>query len=63
MVGHTCSAGVRSRLLFEDVLKLWSALAGLPKTRSGKIMRQVLRKIAVKEEEQLGKLQRLQTFL
>lgn len=28
--------------------------AGLPKTRSGKIMRRVLRKIAAKEEEQLG---------
>ena len=27
---------------------------GLPKTRSGKIMRRVLRKIAAKEEEQLG---------
>lgn len=27
---------------------------GLPKTRSGKIMRRVLRKIASKEEEQLG---------
>ena len=28
--------------------------AGLPKTRSGKIIRRVLRKIAAKEEEQLG---------
>ena len=28
--------------------------AGLPKTRSGKIMRRVLRKIAAKEEDQLG---------
>ena len=27
---------------------------GLPKTRSGKIMRRVLRKIAAKEEDQLG---------
>ncbi len=27
---------------------------GLPKTRSGKIMRRVLRKIASKEEDQLG---------
>jgi acetyl-CoA synthetase len=27
---------------------------GLPKTRSGKIMRRILRKIASKEEEQLG---------
>ena len=28
--------------------------AGLPKTRSGKIMRRVLRKIAAKEEKDLG---------
>lgn len=27
---------------------------GLPKTRSGKIMRRVLRKIAAREEDQLG---------
>jgi acetyl-CoA synthetase len=27
---------------------------GLPKTRSGKIMRRILRKIASQEEEQLG---------
>jgi acetyl-CoA synthetase len=27
---------------------------GLPKTRSGKIMRRVLRKIASREEDQLG---------
>jgi len=27
---------------------------GLPKTRSGKIMRRILRKIASKEEDQLG---------
>ena len=27
---------------------------GLPKTRSGKIMRRVLRKIAAKEEDELG---------
>ena len=31
-----------------------SVPAGLPKTRSGKIMRRVLRKIATKEEDQLG---------
>ena len=28
--------------------------AGLPKTRSGKIMRRILRKIAANEHEQLG---------
>lgn len=32
---------------------------GLPKTRSGKIMRRVLRKIATKEEEQLGDISTL----
>ncbi|DBB07398.1 hypothetical protein WJX82_008396 [Trebouxia sp. C0006] len=32
---------------------------GLPKTRSGKIMRRVLRKIAAKEEEQLGDISTL----
>ena len=30
------------------------AVPGLPKTRSGKIMRRVLRKIAAKEESSLG---------
>lgn len=30
------------------------ALAGLPKTRSGKIMRRILRKIAVKKDDELG---------
>ena len=29
-------------------------VSGLPKTRSGKIMRRVLRKIACKESDQLG---------
>ena len=28
--------------------------AGLPKTRSGKIMRRILRKIAVKKDDELG---------
>jgi acetyl-CoA synthetase len=32
---------------------------GLPKTRSGKIMRRILRKIASKEEEQLGDISTL----
>lgn len=32
---------------------------GLPKTRSGKIMRRVLRKIASKEEDQLGDISTL----
>ena len=36
------------------VVSVMSLDAGLPKTRSGKIMRRVLRKIAAKEEEQLG---------
>lgn len=36
------------------VVSVMSLRAGLPKTRSGKIMRRVLRKIAAKEEEQLG---------
>lgn len=31
-----------------------SVSAALPKTRSGKIMRRVLRKIAAREEDQLG---------
>ncbi len=30
------------------------AYAGLPKTRSGKIMRRILRKIAVKKDDELG---------
>ena len=29
-------------------------VTGLPKTRSGKIMRRVLRKIAAKQEDELG---------
>ena len=29
-------------------------MAGLPKTRSGKIMRRILRKVAAAEEDQLG---------
>ena len=29
-------------------------VAGLPKTRSGKIMRRILRKVAAAEEDQLG---------
>lgn len=36
------------------------ARAGLPKTRSGKIMRRVLRKIASKEEKDLGDTSTLQ---
>ena len=28
--------------------------SGLPKTRSGKIMRRILRKIAVKKDDELG---------
>ena len=32
---------------------------GLPKTRSGKIMRRVLRKIATKQEKELGDLSTL----
>lgn len=35
-------------------LRLILATPGLPKTRSGKIMRRVLRKIATKEESELG---------
>jgi acetyl-CoA synthetase len=35
----------------------WSA--GLPKTRSGKIMRRILRKIAANEHEQLGDISTL----
>ena len=34
-----------------DVLVLCS---GLPKTRSGKIMRRILRKVAVKKDDELG---------
>ena len=37
-----------------ELASVSSLNAGLPKTRSGKIMRRVLRKIAAKEEEQLG---------
>ncbi len=31
-----------------------SCTAGLPKTRSGKIMRRILRKIAAKKDDELG---------
>ena len=34
-------------------------VSGLPKTRSGKIMRRVLRKIATKQEKELGDLSTL----
>ena len=64
----TLNVGERSDLDLERDLKLWvrkqiGALAtpdiihfspGLPKTRSGKIMRRILRKIAANEHDQLG---------
>ena len=64
----TLNVGERSDLDLERDLKLWvrkqiGALAtpdiihfspGLPKTRSGKIMRRILRKIAANEHNQLG---------
>ncbi len=64
----TLNAGERSTLDLERELKLWvrkqiGAIAtpdliqfapGLPKTRSGKIMRRILRKIAANEHGQLG---------
>ncbi len=40
-------------------LRIGCCLVGLPKTRSGKIMRRVLRKIASKEEESLGDISTL----
>ena len=64
----TLNVGEVADLDLERDLKLWvrkqiGALAtpdiihfspGLPKTRSGKIMRRILRKIAANEHEQLG---------
>ena len=64
----TLNVGEKSDLDLERDLKLWvrkqiGALAtpdiihfspGLPKTRSGKIMRRILRKIAANEHDQLG---------
>ena len=64
----TLNVGERSDLDLERDLKLWvrkqiGVLAtpdiihfspGLPKTRSGKIMRRILRKIAANEHGQLG---------
>lgn len=41
-------------MLRATLFNLFVGHAGLPKTRSGKIMRRVLRKIATKEESQLG---------
>ena len=38
---------------------MFDYFVGLPKTRSGKIMRRVLRKIATKEEKELGDLSTL----
>ena len=45
---------VREALEYHDSCHTVHHDAGLPKTRSGKIMRRVLRNIAAKEEEQLG---------
>lgn len=64
----TLNAGENSSLDLERDLKLWvrkqigpiatpdliQFAPGLPKTRSGKIMRRILRKIAANEHEQLG---------
>ena len=43
---------VRKAQLHHQILIQWSP--GLPKTRSGKIMRRILRKIAANEHQQLG---------
>ena len=64
----TLNAGEKSTLDLERDLKLWvrkqigpiatpdliQFAPGLPKTRSGKIMRRILRKIAANEHGQLG---------
>ena len=42
------SARTRRKILIS------TQVAGLPKTRSGKIMRRILRKVAAAEEDQLG---------
>ena len=53
---HTCVADAPSDSLHihTSVLFATRQAPGLPKTRSGKIMRRVLRKIAANEEDQLG---------
>ena len=40
-------------------LNMFPQAPGLPKTRSGKIMRRVLRKIAAKQEDELGDISTL----
>ena len=42
-----------------NILRFRGNCVGLPKTRSGKIMRRVLRKIATKDEKELGDLSTL----
>lgn len=48
---HALVSNMASRRPIPDVLVLRS---GLPKTRSGKIMRRILRKVAVKKDDELG---------
>ena len=53
---HISSAArvVCSSATVQDLKGGIGACAGLPKTRSGKIMRRILRKIAVKKDDELG---------
>ena len=41
------------------VLFIWQFTPGLPKTRSGKIMRRILRKIAANKHDELGDISTL----
>ena len=49
--GRPCAHARSGRFATPDVIQ-WAP--GLPKTRSGKIMRRILRKIAANETDQLG---------
>ena len=46
-----CNAQPHASYSFQHGCLLYT---GLPKTRSGKIMRRILRKIAVKKDDELG---------
>merc|ERR1712025_1461800 len=60
-MGKELKGAVRSAIGPFATPDLLIPVAGLPKTRSGKIMRRILRKVAAAEEDQLGDVTTLDT--
>lgn len=54
LLPFVCAAVLHQQLTSCCAVLFLSQAPGLPKTRSGKIMRRVLRKIAAKQEDELG---------